>query len=74
MSFSYVKLLPVGKTGFSLVVGVQVVDDGAGQSAFEAAQRFTVEGAGVESFAVVGLATANTETWLTPVTRRWRGE
>jgi hypothetical protein len=37
-----------------LVIDVKTVEDDAGQSAFEAAQRFRVRGAHVKSFAVVG--------------------
>lgn len=41
-----------------LVIDVKTVDDDAGRSAFEAAQRFRVRGAHVKSFAVVGTAEA----------------
>jgi len=41
-----------------LVIDVKTVEDDAGQSAFEAAQRFRVKGAHVKSFGVVGTTEA----------------
>src|ERR1700758_893537 len=41
-----------------VVVSVKVVEDDSGQAAFEAAQRFWIGGARIESFAVVGATEA----------------
>jgi hypothetical protein len=50
-----------------LVIDVKTVEDDAGQSAFEAAQRFRVRGAHVKSFAVVGTTEAIEADWVTAI-------